>query len=145
MTFRNRWLFVAFIIVSIIGLVYQWRDDNKLVATYNFPGELSVKIDTLNLIHVQRHCNCPEWIEVSQAKRNGGPAVGDYIYLKAARPELILSDTQLALLDSGYLLKAQGSFYEGKDVPDDVAQNAGQKPDSARVFRYISSDLIKPE
>jgi hypothetical protein len=143
MTFRNRWLFVAFIIVSIIGLVYQWRDDNKLVATYNFPGELSVKIDTLNLIHVQRHCNCPEWIE--GVKRNGGPAVRDYIYLKAARTELILSDTQLALLDSGYLLKAQGSFYEGKGVPDDVAQNPGQKPENARVFRYISSDLIKPE
>ena len=103
------------------------------------------KIDTLNLVHVQRRCSCPEWIEISRLKKPGGAKDDDYIYLEAARPELKLSLAGISLADSGHLLRVEGSFYEEKAVPGDMLQRSGQKSDSARVFRYFSSDLIKPE
>jgi hypothetical protein len=145
MTFRNRWLFIAFILVSIIGMIYQWRERNRNSGAYNLPKKLSTKIDTLNLVHLQRHCDCPEWVEISRLKQAGGPKPDDFIYLVAADQDLELAITSPAYTEDGYLLRLQGSFYEGKSIPEDLVGHTEQKPEAARVFRYISSDLIKPQ
>jgi hypothetical protein len=145
MTFRNRWLFIAFILISIIGLIYQLREHVSSSGAYDLPKQLSSKIDTLNLVHVQRHCSCPEWVEISRLQRAGGPQPDDFIYLEAANQDLELAPTYPALTEGGYWLRLQGSFYEGKSIPEDFARHNEKKPDAARVFRYISSDLIKPQ
>jgi hypothetical protein len=145
MTFRNRWLFIAFMLVSIVGLLFQWREHNKMISASGFRNQLSTKIDTLNLVHVQRHCDCPEWIEKSRFKGPGGAMDEDYIYLEAANQNLELGATYPAYTEAGYVLRLQGSFYETKGIPDDVIRHPDQKPESARIFRYISSDLIKPD
>ena len=145
MTFRNRWLFVAFILVSIVGLLYQWREHNRMVSAYDLQKQLSIKIDTLNVVHVQRHCDCPEWIEISRFKTPGGAKDEDYIYLEAANKNLELGATYPAYTEAGYVLRLQGSFYETKGIPADMIRHTDQQPETARIFRYISSDLIKPD
>lgn len=145
MTFRNRWLFIAFIGVSIIGLLYQWREHNRMISSYDLRKKISTKIDTLNLVHVQRHCECPEWIEISRSKSPGGFKEDDFIYLEPANRDLELGATYPAYTEAGYILRLQGSFYETKGIPADMTGHTGQKPQTARIFRYFSSDLIKPD
>ncbi|MFI5154659.1 MAG: hypothetical protein ACHQEM_00645 [Chitinophagales bacterium] len=145
MTFRNKWLFIAFSILSIAGLIYQWLEHNRKLGVYDMPGTLSNKLDTLLLVYVKRDCNCAEWIQWSD-KKNGDSAGRDkYIWLEAANPGLELATTYPAYSEGGYRLKVEGSFYEGRTIPNDYVARGDQKPEKARVFRYISSALIKPE
>jgi hypothetical protein len=145
MTFRNRWLFIAFILVSIVGLLYQWREHNRMISVDDLRTRLSTKIDTLNLVYVQRHCDCPEWIEISRFKDPAGARDEDYIYVEAANKNLELGATYPTYAEAGYVLRVSGSFYDTKGIPADMVQHADQKPERARIFRYISSDLIKPD
>ena len=145
MTFRNRWLFIAFIIVSVLGLLFQWREHNRIIAGDNRSGILCSKIETLYLVHVQRNCTCPDWIEVARLKRAEGPGEEDYFYLEPGAKDVEIGSKYPAYTESGYLLRLRGSFYLEKGVPAGRVGRADQNPEMARVFRYTSSDLIKPE
>ncbi len=145
MTFRNKWLFIAFTILSITGLIYQWLEHNRKLDAYDMPGALSDKVDTLLLVFVKRNCNCAEWIKWSDKKNGESAGKEKYIWLEAANPGLELPATYPAYSEGGYRLKVEGSFYDGSGIPNDYIAQRDQKPEKARVFRYISSALIKPE
>ena len=109
------------------------------------PGNLSNKLDTLVLVHVKRDCYCAEWIQWSDSGNGAGARKDDYIWLEAANPGLGLPASFPAYAEGGYRLRVEGSFYQDRAIPNDYVAHGDQKPEKARVFRYITSALIKPE
>ncbi len=142
MTFRNPYLFIIFSVVCILGMIFQLRQHYKKVDDFDMPKQLSGKKEVIDLKHIDRDCDCPEWSP-------GGPGEnGDstqYIYIEGAYSNMEVPATYWALADSGYLLRLHGEFYNGKAIPYDYTQKKDQKPEKARVFYYTQFEVVKQE
>src|ERR1700704_5247099 len=88
MTFRNRFLFIAFTIVCILGLIHQWRTHNKTIDDYDSPKILSGKKEIINLRHIQRNCDCADWIPADRIKDSANIKEGDYLFIEPATNDL---------------------------------------------------------
>ena len=145
MTFRNRFLFVAFTIVCLIGLIKQWRDHNKTIDDYDAPKILSGIKETIRLRHIQRDCDCADWLLAGLLKDSTKIKEEDYLFIEPATPDLGVPASYWALADSGYILRLEGEFYKGKAVPYNYVQKTNYKPALAKVFYYTSCEVVKPE
>jgi hypothetical protein len=145
MTFRNRFLFIAFIIVSILGLIQQWRIHNKTIEDYDAPKILSGKKEMIDLRHIQRKCDCADWIPADRYKDSANLKEEDYLFIEPATKDLDVPASYWALADSGYVLRLHGEFYKGKAIPYNYIQKTDNKPVLASVFYYTSCEVVKPE
>lgn len=145
MTFRNRFLFIAFIIVSIVGLIQQWRNHNKTVDEYDTPKILSGVQETLLLQHIKRNCECADWIKFGSYPDSARINEEDFLFIEPATADLDVPASYWVLADSGYALRVQGEFYKGKAIPNNYISKADSKPAFARVFYYTSCEVVKPE
>jgi len=144
-TFRNRFLFIIFIVVSIVGLVQQWRIHNKTIDDYDTPKILSGIKQTILLRHIDRTCDCADWIPAELLKDSTKIKADDYVFIEPATNDLDVPVTYWAQADSGYVLKLNGEFYKGKAIPYNYEMKTGVKPASARVFYFTSCEVVKPE
>ena len=145
MTFRNRFLFIAFAIVCMAGLVQQWIAHNKTIDGYDAPKILSGKKEIISLRHIQRNCDCAEWIPANLLKDSANIKEEDYLFIEPATNDIDVPVTFWALADSGYVLRLHGEFYKGKAIPYNYKQKSDQKPALAKVFYYTSCEVVKPE
>jgi hypothetical protein len=136
---------MAFAILSITGLIYQWLSHRRSADSKSMRGILSFNLDTLILVHVKRNCNCAEWIKWSNSINGTEVGKDDYIWLEPANPGLELPEEFSSYPNRDFRLRVEGSYYQDQAIPNDYVPQGDQKPEKARVFRYISSDLIKPE
>jgi hypothetical protein len=144
MTFRNKYLFILFVIVCLAGVVKQWIEHNKTIDNYDLPKELSGQKETIDVRRVERNCDCAEWIRVFSKKDSVAMDKQEYFYIESTDGN-DPPPTYTALADSGYILRLEGSFYLGKGVPAHYIQQPDQKPERARIFNYTSSQIVKPE
>jgi len=144
-TFRNRFLFIIFIVVSIVGLVQQWRIHNKTIDDYDTPKILSGIKQTILLRHIDRKCDCADWIPAELLKDSTKIKEDDYVFIEPATNDLDVPVTYWAQADSGYVLKLNGEFYKDKAIPYNFEMKTGVKPASARVFYFTSCEVVKPE
>ena len=145
MTFRSRFLFIVFSIVCLIGLIQQWRTHNKTIDDYDLPKILSGKKEMINLRHIQRNCDCADWIPADRFKDSADIKEDDYLFIEPATADLDVPATYWALADSGYVLRLHGEFYKGKAIPYNYVQKTNSKPALAKVFYYTSCEVVKPE
>jgi|GEM_PF-1849352 len=145
MTFRNRFLFIAFSIVCLIGLVHQWITHNKTIDDYDAPKILSGKKEMISLRHIQRSCECADWIPANLYKDSVNLREEDYLFIEAATEDLDVPASYWALADSGYVLRLHGEFYKGKAIPYNYIQRTDHKPALAKVFYYTSREVVKPQ
>jgi len=145
MTFRNRYLFIVFFVVCLVGLIKQWKDHYRQVDDYDAPKQLSGKTEVISLRHVERKCDCADWVEASHGRDSAGVTKDDYMYIEPASAGMDVPALYWALEDSGYVLRLTGQFYKGKSIPYNYTQKTNQKPEKARVFYYTASEVVKPE
>jgi len=138
MKFRSRALFIAFTVVMLVALIYQWMHVSRVQRSAG-PGALSGEEVSVDLRHVQRDCPCASWKVVQPAKMEG------YVYIEPARENLRISPAQVAKTDSGWLLRLNGQFYMEEGFPDEAGENRDPSAEKARVFQYTSAEVIKPE
>jgi hypothetical protein len=145
MSFRNRYLFIIFSIVCLVALLLQWRNHNKTADEYDRPKQLSGNTETIDLMHIDRNCDCADWVEARLGKNSGGLKKEDYIFIEPASSGLEVPASYWALADSGYVLRLNGQFYKGEAIPEGYPQKTDQKPEKARVFYYTATEVVKPE
>ena len=145
MTFRNRYLFIVFALVSIFAMIHQWRNHYREVDNYDTPRSLSGLTRTILLRHTERSCDCPDWKLVSRPGDSSGMKSGEFVYIEAGYAGMDVTPAYWALADSGYVLKLTGQFYKGEAIPYDYTQKTDQKPEKARVFYYTATEVVKPE
>lgn len=144
MTFRNRYLFIIFSIICLVGLIYQWVDHNKSIDNYDLPKQLSGKPETIDLRHIDRNCDCADWVEAVHYNDSIKIKEDDYLFIEPASAHMEVPASYWVLADSGYVLRLHGEFYKGKAIPYNYAQKTDHKPEKARVFYYTSSEVVKP-
>jgi hypothetical protein len=138
MKFRSRALFIAFTVVCVVALIYQWIHISRVQRNAG-PGALSGEKMRVDLRYVKRDCSCASWKIVEPAKMEG------YVYIEPAGENLRISPTQVAKTDSGWLLRLNGQFYLEEGLPDVAQENRDPSAEKARVFQYTSAEVIKPE
>ena len=144
MILRNKYLFIVFTVVCLAGLVKQWIEHNKSVDNYDFPKERPGQKETIEVRRVNRNCDCAQWVRVFPKKDSVVVTSQDYFYIESADGNGP-PPAYVALADSGYVLKLEGSFYKGEGIPSNYVQTTDHKPERARVFNYTSSQVVKPE
>ena len=145
MSFRNRYLFITFIILSLAGLIFQWKEHSHSVEGYDLPKQFSREKEVIDIIHIQRNCDCADWVKAAKMKDPDGIKEEDYFFIEPASRDQALSKACWALVGSGYVLRLQGAFYKGKAVPYNYIQKTEHKPDKTSVFHYTAADVVKPE
>jgi len=145
MTFRNRYLFILFCLVCLTGLIFQLKQHASAPDEYDEPKRLSGPNLVLDLRHVKRTCDCPDWMESSRFGDLAGRNPQDYLYLEPATSDMEVPASYWAQEDSGYVLRVHGQYYQGTAIPYDYQQKTDQKPERARVFHYTSFEVVKPE
>ena len=145
MTFRNRYLFIAVILFSIIGLIFQWAKHGQIIDGHDLPRQLLNEKVSLDLVYVNRHCECPEWIEVSRLKDSTHRNEDDFLFIEPATGSSDIPVAYWAIADSGYVFRVTGSFYKVRGIPGNYIQKTDHKPEKARVFSYTGSEVVKPE
>lgn len=117
------------------------------VTSSDFPKELGLQADTIEITYIAWACTCPNWLpdeyfDLDNDKLSEKPE--DYcIFIEAEQAEMKIPDEyQLG----GYRnrIRLIGRYYKDKGISRDYEQQTPQKPEKARVFRYSHVEVIKP-
>lgn len=129
-----RWLFIPLILVSLLYLSKGMFKDSDEPSLFDIPKTLEEEKYTLELYPVSHVNNVAVW------STSIGVDHDDYVYLTPAS-DLPIDYQQK--LDSGYVIRAFGSYFKGKGIPHEYL-NVKPKPDRHRVFLFETVEMVKP-
>lgn len=114
------------------------------IKSRNQPQELSGKIETIKVEHINWACDCANFIETTYYANPGYETKEeDCIFIEPSQAQLKIPDSYYINEHFTYFLKLRGQYYIDKGVPDSYEQKTELKPEKARVFRYDSFELVK--
>ena len=145
MSFRNRYLFIAFALVSIIALSKQLIDHYRNGNSGAYSNSLSGIRQTLSLKYVNWSFPNANWYVVKEKPDTAKVLPGDCIFIEPATADLDVPARFWALADSGYLFRVKGEFYAEPGIPEGLTDSKTAKPPEARIFHYTDYDIVKPE
>ena len=115
------------------------KSDIEYYPANNSPLENGIR--TVNLTYISWACECANWIEEGNYDKysDQDKLAENSIFLEPVDSSLILPDT---LGYSADIIKFTGQFYTEKGYPKNYPKSE-QKPEPARVFRYINYKVIR--
>jgi hypothetical protein len=102
-------------------------------------GRLEKQVQTLEFSYVSWACDCANWATSSDLARYEDDELADHcIYVEPASLLLALPDSIGYNSDK---VRFTGQFYCGEGFPEGYSSD--QRPESARVFRYVSYQILQ--
>lgn len=107
----------------------------------NNRSDLKMKTDTIDLIFMAYACDCPDWLNFNDYKKNNYSNTNLHgYYIEAADKKLIIDER---LFVSGNIVRFIGREYKELCYPDN-ANFIDPNPPKGRVFRYYSFKFLRP-
>lgn len=112
---------------------------------WDYPRNLSSKIDTIEVIYVAWACDCANWLPVPRENQNEDVQSEDCIFITPSPDSLDIPQSFWGdeFDYSNRKLRLIGSYYNTKGIPKDYDMNTEVKPDKAKVFRYTKVEVVK--
>lgn len=135
------------IVVSFFAIALISGTLRRNIMFYDFPRKLSGKTEVIEVYHAMWACDCADFIETKYFAEN--PKYegmdGDYFFIEAARPNLVISEDYYREGRFKYKLRLTGQFYEDKGISRTYERKIleSYKPEKARVFRYEKFELVR--
>ena len=112
----------------------------------DYPVDLSEKIDTIDLHYMGWACDCADWALETDINKFGDDSIDSLaimsIFIEAANSDLVIPD-EYKNACCGNTIRFIGQFYNDWGISR-TYEIQFEKPDFARVFRYIDYELLKP-
>lgn len=135
-------LFVLFFAIVLIHDALRRR-----VMFYDLPQKLSGRTEVIEVYYTMWACDCADFIETKHVDKNPNyeEKDEDYIFIEAARPELVVPESFYHEGRFKYKLRLTGQFYEDKGISRTYDRKTPEyyKPEKARVFRYEKFKFIR--
>lgn len=134
-------------VVSFFAVVFMYGYLRRTAMFYDFPRKLSGKTENIEVYNVMWACDCADFIETKHFTENPNykGKDGDYFFIEAARPELVIPESFYRVGRFEYKLRLTGQFYVDIGISRTYERKISEhdKPEKARVFRYEKFEFVR--
>lgn len=134
-------LIVSVLILGTFALYLYFKLNNTFL---DYPMELNEEVETIEVGYVNWACDCADHFEIKLSHKNKAYHLEgeDCIYIEPFDKKIQIPKVYYDSLHWKKYLRLKGQFYKNKGVSRSYARKTSEKPEYARVFRYVSYELM---